>query len=1083
MECRLALLGGVAVHLASGVVVTPARRKAQALLAYLALRPGRGEPRDKLAALLWGDVPATRARHSLRQALLEIRRALAPSTLVEAGESVALDPARIEVDVAEFECLVADGSPTALARAATLYQGDLLEGLGAQDAGFEEWLLGERERLRELALDALARLLAHQVATGPDAAAIQTAMRLLGLDPAEESVHRALMRLYARADRRGAALRQYQACVDALERELGAEPETETRRLYQDLLREEASGAPRPDSRPERPPEAAFPEETKTPLVGRETERARLLAAWDAAAAGHGRTIVLLGEAGIGKSRLAAEVVAHALAGRALILSGRAWETERILPFGPWVDAVRASHALRGVEQELTAGWRAELARLFPELGEPEPPGPTQSGEQVVRLLEAVLRLFVLLAAGRPTLLVVEDLHWADDMSVRLLGFLSRRIAAARLMVLATARDEELASDALLRRVLGELTDGAHATTLALPPLSGEETERLVRTLGRTGTEPAAVARLVEELWAASAGNPFVIVETMRALAEGDVVTASGAVPVPQRVRSTTARRLERLGAGARHVAGVVAVIGRAAEFALLQRVADLGAADCAEAVETLVARRVLHVVGEHLDFTHDRVREVAYGELSAPRRQVLHERVAEALEAVYAGRHAEVADRLASHFVRAGRGERAVPYLALVADRAAGAYAHGAADAALEDALRHAERLPATERDRWIVDLSLHRGLVLSFLGRFREIRDLLLPLRERVERLAEPSLAGHYFFRLGMTATYLGDQAEAAGHAERALEAAAAREDDFLLGRAHYVAALASYYQGEPQRGVLHGQQAVTFLDRTPVMPWRGMVRLPLALAHLTLGEFDAALATLAEMEEIGAEIEEPRLRAFAAMYTGWVLATRGEQEAGVEACRRALAHAPDPVTRALGALRLGHAWLECGDAVQAASPLAEAAEALGRFRFRALEGICAIHRGEVALLSADATAARGLAGRGMALAREAGFRLGLAWGARVLGQAAQAQHALPEAGQWLQQARAGFEALPAHFEEARTRMALATLAQAAGDGQASVAHLRAAWLGFTALGAPLRARQAETLAGAIGVRLEGPSPGPPG
>ena len=157
--------------------------------------------------------------------------------LQQAGEALALAPEAVEADVAAFERAVADGTPEALERAATLYQGDLLAGLVLAEVPFEEWLLGERERLRELALEGLAKLLAHQRKAGASEAAVATALRLLTLDPLQEVVHRALMRLYADLARRGAALRQYQHCVAVLQRELGIEPEAETKALYQEILR------------------------------------------------------------------------------------------------------------------------------------------------------------------------------------------------------------------------------------------------------------------------------------------------------------------------------------------------------------------------------------------------------------------------------------------------------------------------------------------------------------------------------------------------------------------------------------------------------------------------------------------------------------------------------------------------------------------------------------------------------------------------------------------------------------------------------------------------------------------------------
>src|SRR3989442_171800 len=211
---RLVLLGGFHARQPSGDTLSLPTKKARALLAYLALRPGQSHPRDKLATLLWGDSADPQARTSLRQALAALRRALAtvPTALVVDGRAVSLDPAHVEVDVGRFEWLVANGAPGALEEAVALYRGDLLDGFDVGVAPFEEWLLAERERLRELALEALARLLRQQSESRATEPAIQTALRLLALDPLQEAVHRTLMRLYARQGRRSNALRQYQVC-------------------------------------------------------------------------------------------------------------------------------------------------------------------------------------------------------------------------------------------------------------------------------------------------------------------------------------------------------------------------------------------------------------------------------------------------------------------------------------------------------------------------------------------------------------------------------------------------------------------------------------------------------------------------------------------------------------------------------------------------------------------------------------------------------------------------------------------------------------------------------------------------------
>ena len=208
---QLTLLGGFQARLPDGRPVVFARKKAQALLAYLALQPDRAHPREKLAALLWGDVPGERARHSLRQALLALRRALsgvAARCVAEEGDGVSVDSSLIDVDVVGFERLAVEATGEALERASTMYRGDLLEGIAVDEPPFEEWLRTERARLRELATEVLARLLAQQERAAQVDQAVVTAVRLLGLDPAQEPVHRTLMRLYARQGRRGAALRQ-----------------------------------------------------------------------------------------------------------------------------------------------------------------------------------------------------------------------------------------------------------------------------------------------------------------------------------------------------------------------------------------------------------------------------------------------------------------------------------------------------------------------------------------------------------------------------------------------------------------------------------------------------------------------------------------------------------------------------------------------------------------------------------------------------------------------------------------------------------------------------------------------------------
>jgi DNA-binding SARP family transcriptional activator len=272
---RLTLLGGFEARLSAGETINLPTKKAQALLAYLGLQPGHAHQRDKLAALLWGETNEQHARDGFRHALVTLRKSLGgvrPEAVHVEGQTLALNPAAVEVDVATFQQRVAAGTPGALEQAAELYRGDLLFGFTVSEPLFEAWLVAERERLREMALEALARLLSHHAETGRTERAIQTAIRLLGLDPLQEAVHRTLMRLYARQGRRGAALKQYQVCVALLHRELGADPEPETKRLYQELLSRSAETVTAADQRRDgRSRQRAGPRLLRTDFLSSET--------------------------------------------------------------------------------------------------------------------------------------------------------------------------------------------------------------------------------------------------------------------------------------------------------------------------------------------------------------------------------------------------------------------------------------------------------------------------------------------------------------------------------------------------------------------------------------------------------------------------------------------------------------------------------------------------------------------------------------------------------------------------------------------------------------------------------------------
>ncbi|MCZ6840837.1 MAG: BTAD domain-containing putative transcriptional regulator [Alphaproteobacteria bacterium] len=241
---RIALLGGLDISGGEASARASLTRKAQALVAYLALQGDRSQSREKLAELLWGNSAEEQARANLRQALTSIRRALngdGATFLVADGDQISLSKSEIDLDVARFERLVAEATPDALKQAAALYKGDFLDGFSLKEDSFEVWARAERERLRLLASNALTKLIAHCDEVGDIERCVETAARLLTLDPLREAAHRILMRAYAAQGRQASALKQFETCRDILRRELGVEPEPETVALYHELRQQRAA--------------------------------------------------------------------------------------------------------------------------------------------------------------------------------------------------------------------------------------------------------------------------------------------------------------------------------------------------------------------------------------------------------------------------------------------------------------------------------------------------------------------------------------------------------------------------------------------------------------------------------------------------------------------------------------------------------------------------------------------------------------------------------------------------------------------------------------------------------------------------
>jgi DNA-binding SARP family transcriptional activator/tetratricopeptide (TPR) repeat protein len=905
----LALLGGFEVRLGSGAALSVPTRKAQALLAYLALPTGIAHPRDKLAALLWGDLRATPARNNLRQSLFVLRKVLTaspPGVFEFDGDNVGLNPASIDVDVCRFERAIADGSPGALADCNALYRGDLLAGLAVNEPPFEEWLLAERERLRELALEALAKLLQYQRrAASPPAAAIQTAVRLLAVDPLQEATYRVLMQLFVDCGRRDAALRQYQICADVLERELGVEPEAETKALYQEVLRRrsEPSGVSAAvagaHSKAAYAGSGAGPR-AETPLVGRQGEIARLHEALEEAWGGRGRIVALLGTAGIGKTRLVAELTDHAMEHRGRTLLGRAYENQDVLAFGPWVNALRGADLTHwpGLRR-IARGWRRELARLLPELGIPGP-GKGVGVLEPLNLFESIVQVVEHLADTQPLLLVLEDLQWADEMSLRLLGFLGRRLPGLPVLVVVTVREEDLVDVPLLRRTVEDLGREERLLSISLDSLSQSETLSLVRVLAGTTSEAASLVGAEAAIWVASKGNPFLIVEAVRTLREGSTIVTTTGLTLPERAREVIVRRLERLSDRGRYLVMVAAIIACEFEFKLLQQASGLSEYDAAEGVEELVRRRIFHLVGEQFEFSHDAVRTAAMQQILPPLERALHRRVAEAIESLYSRNLEGSYATLGRHFREAEVWDKAARYLRLAGAQALSRSAHRDALALLEPARKALECLDQNDEClAQAIDVRIDLYHALLPLGAPQQIAGYLAEAQRMAQTLGDPMRCG-WVDAYATNALWLcGDPERAAERGRHAVGLSEMLGERGLGIVARFFLAQVHHFRGDYRQAIALLREAVTSMDEPPLNESFGLPGVPAVLLRSWLawslgemGEFNEGAECGAQAVRLAEIADHAFSCADAYRALGYLHLRRGEFAAAIELLERGLA-----------------------------------------------------------------------------------------------------------------------------------------------------------------------------------------------
>jgi transcriptional regulator with AAA-type ATPase domain/tetratricopeptide (TPR) repeat protein len=808
-------------------------------------------------------------------------------------------------------------------------------------------------------------------------------------------------------------------------------------------------------------------------LVGRHQELALLEGRWVAAARGLGHAVGIVGDAGVGKSRLVHEF-RHILGRQGvLLLRSRCAAHTQTTALVPLLDIVKVLGRIREDDPPETA--RAKLAHtldgvglsashqaaLQEVLGLVSGPGDSTLEPEARRrrTFEALGALGLAGTVGRPIVIVIEDLHWVDRSTEEFLSGLLPRIERSPVLFVFTHRPE----------YEPPWTRGPFYTRIPIRELTDSEAGELLGALLPTEV-PEATRRTILDR---ARGNAFFLEEHARAAVERGGLAPTD--PVPDTIQGVIMDRIDRLPDTAKRLLQAASVMGREVSPRVLEaawRGLRSGGGDLSLHLATLVLSDFLYErtgVDEPLYvFKHGLTQEVAYASLPAADRRALHGAAARALETLHGDRLPEVYDRLAYHYAQTDQADKAVLYLTRFAKQAARISAHAEAIAALRQAVQHIERLPAApERDRRLVDLVLRQARSLLFLGHSAEIVTLLRAQEARLDSLQDPSVAGPFHFLLARGLSLVADQASAVAYAERAIAEARQCGDEATLGKAYYVLAREAYWAGRPTDAIEHARAAAALLDRSGERVWLAQAEWFLGLGQAFRGEFEAALQNLARVEARGRELEDANLLSYAAVTIGDIRAMLGEGPAGIAECRRGVERSPDPLNRTVALAYLGHAYLEAGDAASAISPLDEARRRLGEFGIRQMEATFTTWLAEACLLKGDVARARELAEDALAVARAGGYRAALGFAERVLGRVLQAEGRLPEARRQLAEALRSFEESEARFEVGRTHLALAEVAGALGDSEAAGRHLAAAASAFQTLGVSAYARRATDLA----------------
>jgi len=794
---RLQVLGGFGAQRREEQIADTAWRRppARTLIKLLAVQRGHRLHQDQVLDLLWPDLSPESAATALRKALTYARRALepglpprAPSAYLQVNHGVMLlDQRVVQVNADLFEeaattALRSGAERRSLEAAVALYTDEVLP-----EDRYEEWAIERREQLAELHLQLLHRLAEVLEREGAYGEAITRLHGVLAHDPAREEAHRAVMRLHALSGSRHQALRQYQVCRRVLLEELGVEPEADSEQLYQSLLAGDSPSVHAPKHPGAQRPAAALPATivrrlATGSLMGR--ERPLELAMGELSGAGEERntagsrrsTLMISGEPGVGKSRLAAEVARIAHQQGALILWGGSYEQEGALPYGPFVGMLD-EHLTRQ-----SAADRRRLAQAYPELSSLVPAfsGVFPQQDQVSPVLAsdmARVRLFAAdIASGQPVVLVLDDLHTADAASLQLLHYVARQTHEQPWLLVSTYREEDVESDGALTTLLVALAAEGLSRHISLLRLARSDTADLVRSQ----LDGAVPDGILDRIYDLSLGNPLFTVESIQAMRErGELVRVDGVWSMSQKISSVPYRvadllmlRINTLPEDAQRVLTCAAVNGMESSFAVLRSASErvfgtsLSDARLFDALEAALHAHLLEERGDGYAFRHPLMRSTLYERTSRHRRAYLHATLAAVLEQ----QRPDEAAAIAHHYDAAGDEQKATVYFESAGDRVWMVHANEMAETYYRDAVQRLERL---QRPLEAARVRRKLGDVLITMSRFEEALPVLAAASATYRELGDLEGFGQAVAASGRVYRWQGRPGLGLEQVEQALEA----------------------------------------------------------------------------------------------------------------------------------------------------------------------------------------------------------------------------------------------------------------------------------------------------------------------